>query len=421
MPNGLTVLMDPQETTGVVGVGLLVRCGVADETRPGQSFFLARLLARALDREGAKRFGPLWPQAARRIGVQWLGGGLFLSGTVLPSETPALLSLFGTLARKTPFAPEEVEAVRPRLVEEARQHRLDPYRLALDALRQSLYRTPPYGRPRLEGSPESLQAITLEELVAFHRRTLIAARMVLALAGDLKPSQAQEWVRAALGPLPRGDAPKRPFPSERIPPAPKRLLLVQGAWSPTASSYSYIAAAFVRPPGMAETLAVEAVLQALLAGPKGRLLQLAGRTGIAIDAVQPGGFGVSTPLWLGQGPFYLYALIQPYILDSRTGEVRLALEEVRSAWARLLREVAAGQFTREEVARARQVALGQYALRYERMQDRALWLAWGQMSGQGALEERVFRQIPKVSREEVLRYARRWMAAPQVALVVPAP
>lgn len=63
--------------------------------------------------------------------------------------------------------------------------------------------------------------------------------------------------------------------------------------------------------------------------------------------------------------------------------------------------------TEEEVARARNVAIGRDALRHERARDRAFLPGWYECVGVGyAFDSRLPELLQKVSREDILRVAR---------------
>jgi zinc protease len=67
----------------------------------------------------------------------------------------------------------------------------------------------PYGRPD-DGWPETIQAITREDLLDFHRRTFGPRGMVIAVVGAVEPKKAVDAVHRALGNWKNSDQEERP-------------------------------------------------------------------------------------------------------------------------------------------------------------------------------------------------------------------
>jgi predicted Zn-dependent peptidase len=90
--------------------------------------------------------------------------------------------------------------------------RSQPGQQALARFRESVYGDHPYGR--VFPSDESLSALTLEQVKAFHQAGFAAARAHLYVAGRFDAAAAEQAVRTAFGRWKRGTpaAPKRPAP-----------------------------------------------------------------------------------------------------------------------------------------------------------------------------------------------------------------
>jgi len=111
---------------------------------------------------------------------------------------------------KPDFPVDAFERERNRMLIGLRAKKQDPGSLARDAFYAAVFNEHPYARP-VEGTEESLQAITLDDLRAFHERYYVAANAVVAIVGDLTRNEAGRIANRLTGALPRG-RPADPVP-----------------------------------------------------------------------------------------------------------------------------------------------------------------------------------------------------------------
>lgn len=100
-----------------------------------------------------------------------------------------------------------------RLLAVIAQKQQQPDSVATDAFYAAVYGGHPYAHPP-EGTAASIQAITREDLLAFHKQYYVPANAVVAVVGDLSRTAAETYVDELLRGLPQGD---KPAP---IPPVP---------------------------------------------------------------------------------------------------------------------------------------------------------------------------------------------------------
>jgi len=97
--------------------------------------------------------------------------------------------------------------------------------LAEQALAAAVYPRSPYGQ-LLQGTRDSLEALTRDELVAFHADRYIPAGTHLLLGGDFDPDRALRTVEEIFGGWSSGSAgPPQPSTSEATPPS-RRIVVV---------------------------------------------------------------------------------------------------------------------------------------------------------------------------------------------------
>ncbi len=119
---------------------------------------------------------------------------------------PALKNLIDVLA--LPDFPETAfERERNRMLIGLRSKKQSPAALAKDAYYEALYDQHPYARPS-EGTEESLQAIKLDDLKAFHKKHYLANNAVIAMVGDISRKQADKIAEQLTEKLPVGEKQK---------------------------------------------------------------------------------------------------------------------------------------------------------------------------------------------------------------------
>ena len=166
---------------------------------------LANLVASTID-EGAgdldsQSFQKTLEDKAIRIGfdagLDNFGGRL---QTLVRDQDKAfdLLRLALTAPR---FDTEPVERVRSQILVGLKQEEESPHSIAGKAMREVLYGDHPYSRS-IDGTPDSVTAITADDLRAFVTQRLTRDTLVIGVVGDITPSKLAEFLDATFGTLP---------------------------------------------------------------------------------------------------------------------------------------------------------------------------------------------------------------------------
>jgi zinc protease len=222
LANGLQVIAVPHHEQPAVSLRLIVRAGAAQdpENRPG----VAQLLAALLDQGTAARSAEQIASAIDSIGgVLGTGAGTdlsFVNAVVMKDSLPFALDLVSDLAQHPAFATEEIERQRQQAMSGLRVRYDDPEFLANAIFDRIIFGQHPYGRP-LGGTPDTLSAVSRDDLVAFHRAWFVANNAILAIVGDVSPEEAfagaerafGSWARAS---LPAGKTVDPPAPARRL-------------------------------------------------------------------------------------------------------------------------------------------------------------------------------------------------------------
>ncbi len=199
LDNGLSVVLLPRADAESIVTVVCYRAGSRDEGsgEAGLAHFLEHMMFKG---------SALYPPGAIDRVTQGLGGtnNAFTSHDVSAyhfqferrSWGEALL-IEADRMRGLNLLPEEIESEREVILEEIRMVEDDPWDVLEQAVALRVFGGHPYGRPVL-GTRQSLRGLDAASLGSFHRRHYRPGRAVLVAAGGL-PSDAMEWIEAALG------------------------------------------------------------------------------------------------------------------------------------------------------------------------------------------------------------------------------
>jgi zinc protease len=206
-------------------------------------------------------------EAQERLGANIAAGAsLDRTAVTLSALTPNLdpsLALLADIVRNPAFAPAEVERLRAQQLATIANEKTQPARLAQRALPPLLFGPGhPYGKPLTgSGDSEAIQAVTRDELIAFHQSWIRPDNARLFAVGDRPLDELLPMLEARFGGWAPPAAPKGVKAFTAAIPAPRpRIVLIDRPQSPQ----SYILAGMVLPfEGRDEHLALEAADQVL--------------------------------------------------------------------------------------------------------------------------------------------------------------
>jgi zinc protease len=253
----------------IVDVTLRFAAGtVQDDDKPG----LAALTLYMLDEGSAGLTAAQHAEHLERLGVvvgkQVRLGHATLSLRSLSHEAllnPAL-ELFTSLAAQPDFHPHALAKVKQQLLSfNASRNKVASLRAQTAAFRH-LFDGHPYSNP-LGSTPEGIDAVTVEDLAAFHRKAYSASNMQMTLVGDLSIDQAKAISERISLALPQG------WTAAQLPPVP----IVQGTTlhveQPGASNAALLAVPINVPANDPQHMALLLAREVLASGLDSRLMQ----------------------------------------------------------------------------------------------------------------------------------------------------
>ncbi|QCI15586.1 insulinase family protein [Pseudomonas putida] len=113
------------------------------------------------------------------------------------------LALFGAMAAKPDFLPGALEKVKSQTHAYAASRLRSPVVQARTEAFGYLFDGHPYGNP-IGTTPEGIEAVTVDDLRAFHRKAYSASNMQMTLVGDLSTTEAKAIAHRISQALPQG-------------------------------------------------------------------------------------------------------------------------------------------------------------------------------------------------------------------------
>lgn len=200
LENSIVILCRPAPVSQAVSISGYLHAGALFD--PDEKLGLADFTASALLRGAGDRSFQQIFDALESVGasVSFSGGVHTLSfgGRALAEDLDLVLGIMADALLSPQFPVEYVERLRAQFLAGLKIRAQDTGDMASMAFDQLVYAGHPYRRPE-DGYPETIQVITRDDLVDFHRRYYGPRNMVIAITGGIDPVAAVDSVRQALG------------------------------------------------------------------------------------------------------------------------------------------------------------------------------------------------------------------------------
>jgi zinc protease len=225
LPNGLQVVAVSHHEQPAVSLRLLIRAGGAQDptNKPGAAYLAASLLDQGTTTKSAEQIASTIDSIGGAIGAGAGSDITFINAAVMKDSFGLALDLVSDLARHPAFASEEIDRQRQQILSGLKVSYDDPDYLAGVVFDRLVYGFHPYGKPD-SGTPESIAAITRDDLLAFHKRWFGANNAILAVVGDVTSEEAFDGAERAFGSWQRVDLPS--LKAEPPPPPTRRVVVI---------------------------------------------------------------------------------------------------------------------------------------------------------------------------------------------------
>lgn len=225
LANGLRVVVIEQHEQPAVSLRMVLRAGKVFEPadKPGLSQTTSALLTKGTQSRSSQQIAEA---------IDFVGGNLnaraglesgFVDALVTSDQIDLGLELLADVVLRPTFPQDEIDRWRSQAINGLQINYEDAGYLADGALMRTVFGNHPAGRPA-DGTPESLKALTREDLTAFHKRRYVPNDTILAVVGDVKPADAFAKVEKHFGAWAKGETAQ--FPTTQMPTRTKHEIIV---------------------------------------------------------------------------------------------------------------------------------------------------------------------------------------------------
>jgi len=388
LSNGLTVLVQPDDSAPVVAVVTGVRAGFFDEPDhwAGISHVLEHMFFKGTARRGVGAIARETKSA---------GGYLNASTsydqtsyfTVLPASGLATaLDIQADALRNSVIDGGELARELQVIIQEAKRKLDTPPALAYETLHEVMFDRHRIRRWRI-GHEDQLAAFTRDDLQGYYRSRYVPSRTIVSIVGDVDPDAALELARAAYSDWPAAEGAVDPSPEE----PPRREVRARTLRGDVTRAELALGWRTV-PPLHPDSTALE-LAAAVLSSGRGSWLYRSLREPGLVTSVSAHNYA---PTELG--------------VFSVTAELEAErLEEVLQGVAEAVARLTMLGPTAEELERARSLLRARWARRLESMEGRASALAAAEALEDISLLDREFAELATVTASQVREAAGRYL------------
>lgn len=203
-PGGIEAWQVESDFVPLIALAFCFEGGAAQDP-PGKAG-TAQLLARLLDEgAGTLRSDAFQERLAERaIELTFTAGPDAVGGSLktLIEHADEAFELLRLALVEPRFDEDAVERVRAQTIAGLRYQQNDPGTVASKRFLAEAFPGHPYGYPS-SGTPETVAAVTRQDIVDLHRRVLATAQLKVAIVGAMSPAEFERRLDATFGGLPK--------------------------------------------------------------------------------------------------------------------------------------------------------------------------------------------------------------------------
>ena len=221
LANGLEVLVVENDALPLVQANLVIKSGwTADNpSQPGPATLVAAMLDEGTESRSALEISDQAQAIAADLSTGASFDGSFVRLNVLKKNLDAGLELMADIALHPVFSDDELERQRKNYLGEFQQYESDPAARSRRALMTAIYGDDhPYGQLMWQpvrggalyygyGTPESVTALTRDDLLDFYDTYYRPNNAALVFVGDISPDEARREAERYFGDWKRGVVP----------------------------------------------------------------------------------------------------------------------------------------------------------------------------------------------------------------------
>ncbi len=408
LANGITVIVAHNPAADIMAARLFLQAGTRHQpaNKAGVTHLLAAVLTKGTPSLSSMDIAEKVESVGASLGADVAADYFLTSLKTVSPDFAQMLHLTAELLRSPAFPEAEVDLERRLTLQAIRSQQEQPFGVAFDTLRRSMYGQHPYAVSSL-GEPEVVKTLTRDDLVNFHRTYFRPDRLVISISGCIPPEKTLALVEDAFGdwenPVDRapesvlGEIVTRPQ-AIADPQDTQQAIVMLGYLAPAVASQKQSLS-------QRQDYATLKLLNTYLGnGLSSRLfVEMREKRGLAYDV------SAFYSTRLDPSQFVVYMGTAPQ-------NTRVAVEGLKAEVDRL-RE---GVLTPEELADAKTKLLGQYALGKQTNAQIAHICGWYEILELGLeFDDEFVEAISSVTLSDAKMVADRYLSEPHISLVGP--
>lgn len=219
LDNGMVLLVKENHALPVVMANMIIRAGSVME--PPEKAGLAHITA-GLMTKGAGGMGATEISEA----IEFVGGSLSVGGgtdyataglSVLKKDADTGFGLLGKVLKEPAFETAEIDRLKKTIKAGIIRGEQDPGTVASKAFAKAVFGgTHPYGRP-MEGTVETVDSITRDDITGFYNALYAPNNAIIAVVGDITADEAKALIAKHLSGWQKKDVASPSFPKTPSP------------------------------------------------------------------------------------------------------------------------------------------------------------------------------------------------------------
>lgn len=199
--NGLTLICAENAAADLVAGRIFLKQAGACWDPPhqaGLSHLLAKVITKGSQRRSALDIAEFVESLGAHLSADAASDYWSISLKTVTADFPVVLDLVAEILRYPAFPDSEIALEKRLILQAIQSQREQPFNVAFQQLRQSMYPDHPYGQSIL-GEEASVLGFSQADLWDYHQAYFRPDNLVISLSGRLSVDQAKAWVEASFG------------------------------------------------------------------------------------------------------------------------------------------------------------------------------------------------------------------------------
>lgn len=402
LDNGITLLLTENPTANLIAGRIFFKhCGLRWEVaeKAGLSNLLAAVLTKGSQKYSSVEIAEKVESMGASLGADAGSDYFAISLKAVTDDFAEILRVAEEIIRYPTFPDPEIELEKNLICQSIRSQMEQPFNVAFNQLRQSMYPHHPYGFSIL-GTEETIRQLNQDDLKAYHQKFFRPEHLVISLSGRITQEEGirliektfGSWLVSNQGIFTLTDSPIYCNPCQKV--------------TYQETQQSIIMLGYLSPSVKQEDYATLKLLSTYLGnGLSSRLfVELREKRGLAYDV------SAFYPTRLDTSQFVIY-------MGTAPENTKVALEGLRYEAERLC----SSELSSEELQAAKNKLLGQYALSKQTNAEIAQLYGWYETLGLGLEFDAQFQEaVAHITPEQAQAAAARYLQDPYTSLVGPA-